>query len=343
MVQIAQIPSLPVNLDGLFREELRLCGVRAGDTVFAYTDSRTNPQYAMAIFNAASDLGADPMQLTVPLTWTDAKADQVIDCLRGADLVVDLAGNPVLFLYSAALTRLLETGTRVLKVLGTEAMLRRMFPSSETRRRAGAGAKVLAAGKTIRVISDAGTDLWMDKGDHRIVVQDGVADEPGAWDNWAGAFLYTTPVYGSARGTFVIDRGDVILSLNRYVQDPVRISVEDGRISRVEGGLDAVLLEEWLATRNDSDAYCPAHIGWGCDHRAAWSSLSANGVPDGPMDIRAAYGNTQIAFGANYGIGGQNQLRGVLSHIDIVCRAASFYVDDLLVLDHGRFVLEDLR
>ena len=61
------------------------------------------------------------------------------------------------------------------------------------------------------------------------------------------------------------------------------------------------------------------------------------------MEIRAAYGNTQIAFGANYGIGGQNQLRGVLSHIDIVCRTASFYVDDLLVLDHGRFVQENLQ
>ena len=343
MVQTAPVPSLPVDLGGLFREELRLCGIRPGDTVFAYTDGRTNPQYAAAVFSAASDLGADAMQLTVPLNWNDTKADRVIERLRGADLVVDLAGNPVLFLYSAALTRLLETGTRVLKVLGTEGMLRRVFPTSETRRRADAGAKLLAAGKTIRVTSDAGTDLWMDKGDHRVVAQDGIADQPGDWDNWAGAFLYTTPVYGSARGTFVIDRGDVILSLNRYAQDPVRITVEEGRITTVEGGLDAVLLEEWLATRNDSDAYCPAHIGWGCDHRAAWSSLSANGVPDGPMDIRAAYGNTQIAFGANYGIGGQNRLRGVLSHIDIVCRAASFYVDDLIVVDHGKFIPEDLR
>lgn len=343
MVQIAPIPSLPVELAGLFREELRLCGIRPGDTVFAYADSRTNAQYAAAVFSAASDLGADAMQLTVPLNWNDAKADRVIERLRGADLVVDLAGNPVLFLYSAALTNLLETGTRVLKVLGSESMLRRMFPTEETRRRAAEGAKVLAAGKSVRVTSDAGTDLWMDKGDHRVIAQDAVADEPGTWDNWAGAFLYTTPVYGTARGTLVIDRGDVILTLNRYVQDPVRVTIEDGRIVRVEGGLDAVLLEEWLATRNDADAYCPAHIGWGCDHRAAWSGLSAYGLPDGPMDMRAVYGNTQIAFGANYGIGGQNQLRGVLSHIDIVARTASFFVDDLLVVDHGKIVPERLR
>ncbi len=343
MVRAHSVISLPADLGGMFREEFRLCGVRPGDTVIAYTDARTNPQYVAAVFSGASDLGADVLQVNVPATWTESKADRVIERIKGADLVVDLAGNHVLFLYSTALARLLETGTRVLKVLGSESMLRRMFPTEETRRRAAEGAKVLAAGKSVRVTSDAGTDLWMEKGDHRVIAQDAVADEPGTWDNWAGAFLYTTPVYGTARGTLVIDRGDVILTLNRYVQDPVRVTIEDGRIVRVEGGLDAVLLEEWLARRNDADAYCPAHIGWGCDHRAAWSGLSAYGLPDGPMDMRAVYGNTQIAFGANYGIGGQNQLRGVLSHIDIVARTASFCVDDLLVVDHGKIVPEGLR
>src|SRR5262245_54840083 len=120
MIATAPPVSLPADLAGLFREELRLCGVRPGDLVVAYTDSRTNPQYPTAAFSAASDLGADAMQVTVPLAWGEDKATRVIDRLRGANLVLDMAGNPVLFLYSEALTKLLETGTRVLKVVGTE-------------------------------------------------------------------------------------------------------------------------------------------------------------------------------------------------------------------------------
>lgn len=342
MLRATASAGLPIDLAGLFREELRLCRVQPGDLVIAYTDARSDASYVAATFSAASDLGADVLQVNVPSTWTDTQADRVVERVRGATLVIDLARNPVLFLYSEALSRLLKTGTRVLKILGTEAMLRRVFPAEPQRQRVAAGASALAAGGSVRVTSAAGTDLRLETAGHHVTAQDGVADEPGAWDNWAGAFLYTTPVYGSARGSFVLDRGDVILTLNRYVQDPVRITVEGGRAICVEGGIDASLLEEWLATRDDPDAYCPAHIGWGCDERAPWSSLAANGVPDGPMDIRAAYGNTQLAFGANYGIGGQNRLRGVTSHIDLVSRACSFWVDDRLIVDKGKIVAEGL-
>ena len=50
----------------------------------------------------------------------------------------------------------------------------------------------------------------------------------------------------------------VILPYCRYVQDSVRLEIQDGFITNIEGGLDAKLMADWLAdNKRHPDAEIP--------------------------------------------------------------------------------------
>ena len=59
----------------------------------------------------------------------------------------------------------------------------------------------------------------------------------------------------------------VVLSYCRYVQDEVRLDIRDGFIHKIEGGLDATLMNDWLegnrAAPDDLDGHAISHLGWG--------------------------------------------------------------------------------
>ncbi|SPD56687.1 2,5-dihydroxypyridine 5,6-dioxygenase (fragment) (plasmid) [Cupriavidus taiwanensis] len=71
----------------------------------------------------------------------------------------------------------------------------------------------------------------------------------------------------------MLDKGDILLPQKTYVTEPIRLTVEAGFATRIEGGLHAELLSEYMASFNDPEAYAISHIGWGLQPRAHWSTL----------------------------------------------------------------------
>jgi len=49
---------------------------------------------------------------------------------------------------------------------------------------------------------------------------------------------------------------------------------------------------------------------------------------------------TQIAFGANYRLGGKNQ---TMAHEDLILRRAIFELDGKTIVDNGRIIPEELQ
>ena len=79
------------------------------------------------------------------------------------------------------------------------------------------------------------------------MTQWGYADEKGHFDHWGGGHIHTFPNEGSATGTVVFAPGDiVILPYCRYVADPVTLEIREGHITKIEGGMDAKLMRDWL-------------------------------------------------------------------------------------------------
>ncbi len=332
--------SASTELIPLFRQTLELCKLKEGETLLIYTDTHTTPHYPAAALGAALELGAEAFQVTVPTTVRENDRGLLADIWAGADMVLDLVST-VAHAYSLLNAAALDNGKRVLRCGQPQDVLMRLSPSPVIRKRAQAGANWLKKATTMRVTSDAGTDLTVNVKDRVVLALYSLADEPGRWDNWPSGMVTVGPDEFSANGTLVLDINDVILRMGRYVTSPVTLTLRDGLICDITGGLDARLLQDWFSSFGEEDAYRIAHIGWGCEHRADWNRMGAYLMEGAVQDQEAFYGNMQIAFGANTAIfKGRNVTR---AHMDFPCRNTSIWLDDVQVLDHGQFVIDELK
>lgn len=341
------------ELIDFFKEALQLNAVQEGETVLVYGDSNTQPHYKAAFMGAAMGLGANAVDMTVPTTspavqpwgkYSKQLGESLIaQAWKAADLVIDLTTG-MGQLYGQVTTEALRSGTRVLRLTDPIDILRRNHPDPENKRKALAAREVMAPAKKIRFTSNAGTDLTMDKTGRPAAIQYGIADTPGHWDLWPAGQVACAPIEGSAEGKLVINVGDILLPLGRYVGDPITCPVEGGRIVEIQGkGVDAFLLRDWFASWKDPNAYIVSHIGWGFLETALWTRMTHKWEETGGvMDAESFNGDVQIAFGNNlaFTLQGKNDTR---AHIDIDCRDCSFYLDDQLIVENGVIIPEALK
>ena len=104
--------------------------------------------------------------------------------------------------------------------------------------------------------------------------------------------MLTWPNERQTQGTLVIDRGDILLPMKCSAQEKIVVTVDQGFVTDIQGGLDAELLADYMASFKDPEAYAMSHIGWGLQPRSRWSTL---GLYDREatigMDARAYEGN----------------------------------------------------
>src|SRR3979490_3221701 len=76
----------------------------------------------------------------------------------------------------------------------------------------------------------------------------GWTEKPGTLAHWPGGLVVSFPRGGAVNGTLVLDRGDVNLTFKRYLEAPVRLTLEADYVTRIEGdGTDAALMRSYLA------------------------------------------------------------------------------------------------
>jgi 2,5-dihydroxypyridine 5,6-dioxygenase len=137
-------------------------------------------------------------------------------------------------------------------------------------------------------------------------------------------------------GTLVMDTGDVNLTFKRYLQDPVRLQIENDHAVRVEalpgrGGVDAELMRGYLQAWGDLAAYAVSHVGWGLNRRARWDAMQFYDKADfNGTELRAFAGNFLYSTGANEVAG-----RHTLGHFDLPLRACTVLLDGQPVVENG--------
>ncbi|MDR5836965.1 2,5-dihydroxypyridine 5,6-dioxygenase [Caballeronia sp. LZ034LL] len=324
---------------------LKLSRLEAGQTVTILTSASTHPQTLATALIATQALGAIVNRLdlppvngekslsrdslaylgTTPLTGNRA----AIAALKESDLVLDL----MTLLFSPEQLEILKTGTKILLAVEPPEVLTRLVPTEGDRTRVLAAQARIARAKKMHIVSAAGTDFHCPLGEFEPIAEYGFVDEPGRWDHWPSGFALTFPDDRTTHGRIVIDRGDILLPQKSYVQDRIELTVEGGYATRIEGGIDAQLLSEYMATFNDPEAYAISHIGWGLQPRAHWSTL---GLYDREatigMDARAFEGNFLFSLGPNNEAGGS---RTTTCHIDIPLRHCDVFLDGEAVVRNG--------
>jgi 2,5-dihydroxypyridine 5,6-dioxygenase len=327
------------ELCGLFRQVLEACSVEDEQTVLVYCDSQSPPHYATAFVTAAQDLGANAFQVTVPSNQAPVETGVILDAFKGSDLVVDLASYGTT-IYRPLRTEALKAGTRILRVTEPEDVLFRMPPDQGVRERARRSEDLVEAASEFHITSPAGTDLTVNKEGRKAFGLWGIPDRPGMWDHWPMGLVVVGGNRQGTNGTLVMQPGDILLAVQRYVSTKITLTVTDGVVTAIEGGIDAELLRQWFGQWNDERAYHISHVGWGCDHRAQWDRLSRKAF-GGIDDTESYYGVMQVAFGRDTSfLGGVND---VPAHMDFDCLGNSIALDGDPILEDGEFVLEELR
>jgi len=341
----------PAHMAQLYTEQFKLSAVKAGETIAIVSDLGTRREYIEAAFAAADALGADIYELCVNSLpgWTKVGVPTIGQC-KGTLEAVSKADMIVIFhvpLFSRWLKTVTDGGTRVLMVIDAPDQLAQLMSPPGLKEACKHAEALYRAAKTVRVTSEAGTDLTWSCGEYPVMTQWGRADERGHFDHWGGGHIHTFPNEGSAHGTVVMAPGDiVILPYCRYVVDTVTLTVREGHVVDIQGGLDAKLMAEWLrdgeASAGDRDPYAVSHLGWGMNPQALWYGIALNG--DVPEVSRAAArtfpGNFLFSTGPNSQGGGKRTTRG---HYDVPMRDCTIELDGKRVIERGRIVDPAMR
>ena len=310
---------LPVIVD-----VLRQSNVKPGEKVILYTDTKKNKDLVDAFYQAALLLGAETAVLyTTPRDVDRTPFSIALHSMRGADIIIDLASN--MWIYTEALSDLLDEGKRILSCVSDIDTCIKMRPDPAIVARVTSGGELMDRAEKIQVRSKAGSNLVLNKRGRKGQFQDGLAPNPGDWDNYPAYQVACAPLEDSANGRLVLKPGDLFVTLKQIVTEEVVLEIEGGHIVNIEGKGEAEMLRTWFAVWDDPNAYTTSHIGFGCDPRSDVNSYQL-------MEWETMAGGVMIAFGSNIlrFLGGKNQSR---AHIDIVMRKADFLLDDEPIIE----------
>ncbi len=336
---------MPKTLTENFIDQFRLCKVTAGETVAVIAELGQKDDYVAAAVAAARRLGAGALVLHASslsnpsLPPYSADGREVAPLLAAAgecDFVVDVTVGGLI--HSDVRTRITGNGKRMLFVAEPGDVLERLAGDEDLRAKVERGGDRLRAGATLHVTNGAGMDLTADiSGDDLpITHQWGYVDEPGRWDHWPSGFVACFPRDRTAEGRIVLQPGDALIPWQRYVRDTVTIEVEKGFITRISGGADAHVLNDYFESWADEEVWALSHMGWGLLERARWSAFDV-------YDPRTLYGQELRSTAGNFMWStGSNRFadRETPAHLDVPMRGCTVEIDGDTVVRDGSLVAD---
>ncbi|WP_301169448.1 leucyl aminopeptidase [Brevibacillus nitrificans] len=342
------------QLTKLFYDELVLCGVRQGEFVVVASQPESREGYVEAFLSAIESLGAYGVNLQFPgirhahLPYIGRKTQdidmyidsvpQAMETLKKADMVVDVTAEGLVHTKARAVT--LGSGARMLMVWEKAEILERMFPRKSLRKRVETSMDMLRQASSMRVTTAAGTDITVQlTKETPLIGQYGYTDQPGRWDHFASGFVAFYPATPTVNGRVVLDAGDILLPLNRYVSSPIDITIEKGFITDIKGeGLDTLLFKQYFESHHDNNVYGTSHFGWGLDETALWEALNFYGNETYGMDARSFEGNFMWSTGPN-----AYEKRFTPCHYDIPMRGCTIELDGKEIIKEGKMIAPELK
>lgn len=332
------------------RKLMSVCAnVRQGEKVLILTDagvtidtgqpvSRVAELFAMV----ASEMGAVPYVLKTPEPpapgSTIYTTDIVAGAMKEADVIFEVTSKEIC--HSRARHEACKAGARYLVVAtgfserlltgpggidadfhATKAMIEKLV-------------EVGNSAKSVRVTAPGGTDFSGNLERGRARGLHGLVHEPGSYGAPPDLEFSVTPVAGTVQGVVVIDGYiDGIDPVYGLVRDPVKITLEEGRATRIDGGIEARLLKEMLDSFEDPSVYDLAEIGFGMNPQAR--------ITRDLLESEGAYGTAHIALGHTI-IPERMEARRRRCHVDMVYRKPTLKLDERIVIEKGE-VISQLR
>jgi len=187
---------------------------------------------------------------------------------------------------------------------------------------------LLRSARRVRLTSSDGTDLQM-SATGTASYDDCQVRSPGDIDFFPGGMWNLVPDLDSVNG---VVRFPAALHTVGRLAEPVELVFEDGSLTSVQGGWQAVAWQRWLTSFGEAEATRFAHLSGGlaCEAQVIghdWEDLIVRG-------------SVLVAGGASLPYGGDV---GAPAHFDGIVPNATLEVDGRRVLEAGEYAQELLR
>jgi 2,5-dihydroxypyridine 5,6-dioxygenase len=329
-----------------YAEQFRACALQPGEVTVLLHEAASSPRIVETARMALEMLGAAVADVRMPtppnpgpLPIRSTGASQALAGHRSAvaacataDFVVDCTAEGLL--HAPELGDILGGGARVLMISAEHPENAERWPHDPSfKDQVDHGVGLLETASVMTITSGAGTDLTVDLTDAFRAGSYGWCTEPGSIAHWPGGLVLAFPAANCVNGTVVLAPGDINLTFNEYLREPITLTIENDYVIDIAGdGHDAELMRSYLAAFEEPEAYAVSHVGWGMNPAARWESLAMwdksalNGT-----ELRAFAGNVVFSTGANEVAG-----RYCRGHFDLPMRNCTVAVDGQVVVDRGQ-------
>lgn len=136
-----------------------------------------------------------------------------------------------------------------------------------------------------------------------------------------------SPLEGTASGTIVANASIPYLGIG-VLDKPVTVTVKDGMITAIDGGKEAKILSDDLASKNDPNVYNIAEIGVGLNPECKFNGSM--------LEDEGVFGSVHIGIGSSLTLGG-NVVASC--HYDLIMTGVTLVVDGQTVIKDGEVLV----
>ena len=321
-----------------------LFNLKPGETFIITADTESDPRVVDATASAAFAIGAKPMVIWMASPLGNNKAadpmlpiESLAGALKGADAWVEFNGKGLLHStpYNIAVKQ--NKKLRYLDLIGSDVdMLVRCIGRVDfnvLKEFLQGVADATKKAKHVRMTTLVGGDVEFDNvsGRPSPPIGDGYADKPGS--HFMPGMIGWLPERKSINGTIVFD--GAIFPVCGILKEPVVLTLDSGKIIKIEGGLQAREFEAWLDSFDHPQMRGIAAVSYGFNP----GSIMTNNV----LEQETIWGCVQWAIGSIGSMLLPPDGVPAPAHANGVCLSCSIWLDGNLFMDKGKILNPKLK
>lgn len=306
-------------IDGARTAIYTCMGVKRGEVVLILTDTEKEV-IGEALYEVAKEAKAEAIMVRMlPRTRHGEEPPRMIaEMMRHADVIV--APTQYSVTHTQARKRANRAGARIATMPG---IIPKMMSSGgmtadfiEVEKEIKRLARVLEGSKTVRIITDIGTDLEVSVEGRKWFKDTGICHKKGEFMNLPAGEVFIAPKEGTANGKLIIDG-----AFWEILDNPVAIDVKDGYAKRIVGTKE---IAKQISKRGKEGRNI-GEVGIGMNPKA---KIIGNVLED-----EKVMGTVHVALGDNSTFGGRCRA-GI--HIDGIIKKPTLLIDDLPIMEDGK-------
>ena len=331
-----------------FLELVQLCKIKNDEKIIVLTETisrEINFQLLEAALKQTDltfthiDIPTKPYKLEPIIKSTGASnildgENQFISKLKKSDIIFDLSKEGLM--HSKQTKEILSNGTRIMNISDEHPeILSRLKPEKKLKNLVKEAVIKCRNASYMRITSDAGTDLKINMKKTNTIGVWGWTDRPGTLAHWPGGLVVSFPNSSCVNGRLVFQSGDINLTFKKYFDTEVIFDIENDFITKISGnGSDKKLIEKYLNSFGDKNAYATSHVGWGLNNKSRYEALTMYDKSDlNGTELRALSGCFLYSIGAN-----EFANRYTDGHFDLPMMDCTIYLDDEMVVNKGEVI-----